>query len=68
MLSQLYVAFNVSYQHIVHVYIRVFSTTITFVFAMFIFRHIRLLSSDSSSVVIVVFLCIRICHHESGDW
>ena len=38
--------------HIVHVYkIGVLSTTITFVFAMFILRPIRLLSSDSSCCI-----------------
>ena len=41
---------NIFYQHIVHVYraLGVLSATITFVFAMFILRYIRLLSSDSS--------------------
>ena len=47
MLSQVHVAWDISYQHIVH-FIGVLSTTITFVFAMFILRPIRLLSSDSS--------------------
>ena len=45
-LSQVHVAWDIFYQHIVHVYRGV--TTITFVFAMFILRPIRLLSSDSS--------------------
>ena len=57
-LSQVHVALNIFYQQIVY---RVLSTTITFVFAMFILRPIRLLSSDSflaSVVVLVVFLCI----------
>ena len=47
MLSQVHVAWDIFYQHIVHVY-RVLSTTITFVFVMFILRPICLLSSDSS--------------------
>ena len=46
--SQVHVALDIFYQHIVHVYWGVLSTTITFVFAMFILRPIRLLSSDSS--------------------
>ena len=46
-LSQLHVAWDIFYQHIVHVY-RGGSTTITFVFVMFILRPICLLSSDSS--------------------
>ena len=46
-LSQVYVALDIFYQHIVH-FTGVSSTTITFVFAMFILRPIRLLSSDSS--------------------
>ena len=41
-----HVALDIFYQHIVHVYRG--STTITFIFAMFILRPIRLLSSDSS--------------------
>ena len=54
-------------------FIGVLSTTITFDFAMFILRPIRLLSSDSSClvasvVVIAVFLCIGICHQQSGEW
>ena len=56
------------YQHID----RVLFTTITFVFAMFIFRPTCLLSSDSSCsiyvVIIVVFLCIQIYHQHGGDW
>ena len=44
--SQVHVALDIFYQHIVHV-IGVLSTTITFVFAMFILRPIRLLSFDS---------------------
>ena len=47
MLSQVHVALNIFYQHIVYVYSGV-ATTITFVFAMFILRPIRLLSWDSS--------------------
>ena len=48
-LSQVHVTLDNVYMHIVHVYkIGVLSTTITFVFAMFILRPIRLLSSDSS--------------------
>ena len=46
-LTQVHVALDIFYQHIIHVY-WVLSTTITFVFAMFILRPIRLLSSDSS--------------------
>ena len=42
-LSQVYVAFNISYHHI-----GMLSTFVTFVFTMFILRPIRLLSSDSS--------------------
>ena len=47
------------------------STTITFVFAMFILRLIRLLSPDSSCSICCsscVFLCKRIYHWQSGDW
>ena len=44
-LSQVHVAWDIFYQH---TFIGVLSTTITFVFAMFMLRPIRLLSSDSS--------------------
>ena len=37
-LSQVHVALDIFYQHIVRVYIGVLSTTITFVFAMFILK------------------------------
>ena len=47
MLSQVHVALDIFYQHIVQV-IGALSTTVTFVFVMFILRPIRLLSSDSS--------------------
>ena len=51
-LSQVHVTLDNVYMHIVHVYkIGVLSTTITFVFAMFILRPIRLLSSDSSCCI-----------------
>ena len=46
-LSQVHVILDIFYQHIV-TFIGVLSRTITFVFAMFILRHIRLRSSDSS--------------------
>ena len=46
-LSQVYVALDIFYQHIVHV-CRGVVYTITFVFAMFILRPIHLLSTDSS--------------------
>ena len=45
--SQVHVTLDIFYQHIVS-FIGVLSTTITFVFAMFILIRIRLLSSDSS--------------------
>ena len=43
-LSQVHVALNIFYQHIVHVY----RDVVTFVFAVFIVRPIRLLSLDIS--------------------
>ena len=51
--------------------IGVLSITITFLFAMFIVRPLHLISTDSflaSVVVLVAYLCIRICHQQSGDW
>ena len=47
-LSQLHVALDIFYQHIVHVYRGVIHNHHLIVFAMFILRPIRLLSSDSS--------------------
>ena len=44
-LSQVHVAWHIFHQHIVY---KGLSTTITFIFAMFILRPIRLLSTDSS--------------------
>ena len=49
-LSQVYVAFNISIGTLL-TFIGVLSTTITFIFAMFILRPIRLLSSDSSCII-----------------
>ena len=71
MLSELHVALDIFYQHIVHVY-RGVVYNITFDFAMFILRPIRLLSSDSSCILCCsscgVCLCIGICLQQSGDW
>ena len=69
-LSQVHVALDIFYQHIVHV-IGVLSITTTFVFGMLILRPIRLLHRIvlvASVVVLVVYLCIGICHQQSGDW
>ena len=50
------------------------STTITFVFAMFILRPFRLLSSDSSCSIccsncgVSVHRNMTFCHQQSGDW
>ena len=66
------VAFNIFYQHIVHVDWDVVNNHhINCVLAMFIFLPIYLLSSDSSCsirciVILVVFLCIRIYHLQTG--
>ena len=46
-LSQVHVALDISYQHIVHIYRGVVYNHHLFVFAMFILRPFRLLSSDS---------------------
>ena len=54
-LFQVHVALDIFYQHIGHVY-RGVVYTITFVFAMFILRPIRLLSSDSSCSTCCIFL------------
>ena len=46
-------------------------SVITFVFAMFILRPVRLLYRIvlvAYVVVLVVFLCIGVCHQQSGDW
>ena len=54
MLSQLHVALDISINTL-FTFIGVLSTNITFVFAMFILRPIRLLSSDSSCIICCMY-------------
>ena len=65
MLSQVHVALDIFYQHIVHV-IGVLSTTITFFFALFILRPTRLLSSDSSCSICCSYCDISVHRNMSS--
>ena len=58
MLSQVHIALDIFYQHIVHVYRGV------------VYNHHLCLCDVliASVVVLVVFLCIGIYHQQSGDW
>ena len=62
-LSQAHVALDIFYQYIVHANL-VLSTTITFVPFAYIHRIVLV----AYVVVLAVFLCIGICHQQSGDW
>ena len=68
-LSQVHVAWDIFLStSTLFTFIGVLSTTITFVFAMFIFAYFHRIFLAASVVVLVVFLCIGICHQQSEDW
>ena len=62
MLSQVHVALDIVYQHIVHVYTGV------------VYNHhiclcdFHMIVLVAYVVVLVVFLCIGICHKQRRDW
>ena len=69
-LSQIHIALNIFYQHIIHVYRGVVYNHHLCLCDVHL-KPIRLLSSDSSLtlvVVIMVFPCIGIYHQQSGGW
>ena len=68
-LSQVHVAWDIFYQHIVHIYRGVVYNHHLCLCDV----HLKTHSSTfivlvASVVVLVVFLCIGICHQQSGDW
>ena len=70
-LSQVYVAFNIFYRHIVNVYWGVVYNHHLCLCDVHLKTHSNTLHRIvlvAYGVVIVVFLCIRICHQQSGDW
>ena len=71
MLSQVPVAWDIFYQHIVHVYRGVVYNHHLCLCDVHLKTHSSTLNRIvlvASVVVLVVFLCIGICHQQSGDW
>ena len=68
-LSQAHVTLHLFYQHIVRVYTGVYNHHLCLCdFHLKTFIYFPRLVLAASVVVIVVFLCIGICHQQSGYW